>query len=496
MRSLIMMAAALFLLVGALWVFVRDDTFTSDNTEPLVVYCAAGVAPEVAQVAMAYHRRFGQAVRLELGGSGTLLSRIRVQDAGDVFIAGDVSYVQRARDEGVVREVFSIAGLVPTLAVAKGNPKSISGLDDLLRRDVKYTLASPESAAIGRLLRDRLMGDGRWDQLRQGAHTFKPTVEDVANDVALGVVDAGVVWHPVARRSPKLDAVHLPTLAVNPLTVTAGVMENTSDSVGALRWVRFLSGSRAGLSVFEAAGYEPIGGDPFDESPKVLLFCGAMMRAGVDDSIEAFERREGVRVDRIYNGCGILVSQMAAGARPDAYVTCDRSFMAQVRDLFGDEQELTSNAIVIAVRRGNPLGIRSLRDLARNSLKIGLGHPTQSALGALTDRLLREAADRDAVLRNRALESATGDLLVSQMRVGHLDAVVVYRSNVLSNPRNLQDLELVAIDHELALAHQTYAVGRSTAQPQIVKRLLQAVSSRDTRESFEALGFEYLGAGK
>jgi len=36
-------------------------------------------------------------------------------------------------------------------------------------------------------------------------------------------------------------------------------------------------------------------------------------------------------VTRVYNGCGILVGQMQAGAKPDLYFACDAQFMAMVR---------------------------------------------------------------------------------------------------------------------------------------------------------------------
>ncbi len=34
-----------------------------------------------------------------------------------------------------------------------------------------------------------------------------------------------------------------------------------------------------------------------------------MLRPAIEETIQAFEQREGVRVIRIYNGCGILVGR-------------------------------------------------------------------------------------------------------------------------------------------------------------------------------------------
>lgn len=497
MRSLIAVSATLLLLIAALWMFVQEPSGIPGGGEPLVVYCAAGVAPEVSQLALAYEKLFHQPVRLELGGSGTLLSRLRVRAFGDLYIAGDVSYLNRARESGVVREILPVALLRPVIAVARGNPLQIRVLEDLRRPDVKYTLASPEAAAVGRLLRDAMKSKGKWAALSGGAHTFKPTVEDVANDVALGVVDAGVVWGPVAARHENLDAIPL-TLTGNPQhLVSVGVLESSAQSSAALRFARFLASSDKGQPVFHEAGYDLCGGDVFvSEQPELLLFCGAMLRVGVERQIRAFEKREGVRVNRVYNGCGILVSQMDAGARPDAYITCDESFMSKVQSLFQTERNLTTNDIVIAVKKGNPLGIKSLDDLGSSGVKLGLGHPTQSALGALTKRLIGTLDSEDAILRNNVLESPTGDLLVSQLRVGHLDAIIVYRSNVLSNPSNMDDLGIVSIPLPGALASQTFAASISTSQSLLVERLLSSIADESSRGPLEKLGFRYIGPSK
>ena len=64
-----------------------------------------------------------------------------------------------------------------------------------------------------------------------------------------------------------------------------------------------------------------------------------MLRPAIEQTITAFEEREGVRVPRVYNGCGILVAQMKAGQVPDAYFACDVEFMKQVQALFPDSED-------------------------------------------------------------------------------------------------------------------------------------------------------------
>ena len=84
-----------------------------------------------------------------------------------------------------------------------------------------------------------------------------------------------------------------------------------------------------GCQEWKRQGYEPLSGDAWALQPQIRLFSGAMLRPAIEETLTRFEQREGVRITRIYNGCGFLVSQMKAGEHPDAYFSCDRSFVAQ-----------------------------------------------------------------------------------------------------------------------------------------------------------------------
>ena len=112
-------------------------------------------------------------------------------------------------------------------------------------------------------------------------------------------------------------------------------------------------------------GFRVSGGDLWADVPELSVFAGSMLRPAIDETITAFEEREGVRVSRVYNGCGILVAQMKGGQVPDAYFACDTEFMEQVPDLFPEPVDVSQNELVILVQKGNPHNIGSLRDLTQ-----------------------------------------------------------------------------------------------------------------------------------
>ena len=237
-------------------------------------------------------------------------------------------------------------------------------------------------------------------------------------------------------------------------------------------------------------GYVPGGVDAWEEKPKLLVFGGAMLRPAIEKTIIAFEKREGVDVTRVYDGCGILVAQMKAGKQPDLYFACDTSFMAAVKDTFPEPTDVSLNQLVILVPKGNPKGIKTLKDLTKPGLRIGIGHEKQCALGVLTQETFRQTRMESEVMKNVAVQTPTGDMLVNQMRTGSLDAVIAYVSNAVSAA---DVLEAIAIDIPCALATQPVAVSKESPRKQLAARLIDALKSPESRERFQVEGFRWKG---
>jgi molybdate transport system substrate-binding protein len=279
--------------------------------------------------------------------------------------------------------------------------------------------------------------------------------------------------------------------------VSACVARKTEQPAEALRFARYLAASDRGLRAFAAQGYTPVEGDPWSEEPELTLYAGAMLKPAIERTITAFEAREGARVTRIYNGCGILVGQMGI-KRPDAFFACDAEFLdtdlpkskGKVKDLFGPPTTVSSNRLVILVHKGNPHDVRRLRDLAKPGLRVGVGHEKQCAMGVVTQKALRQDRTDAAVMRNVTVQSPTGDMLVNQMRTKSLDAAIVYISNAAGTG---ELFDAVEIDIPCAVVDQPYAVGKDTPHRQLAERLLAALRRAESRRLFEANGFTWKG---
>lgn len=487
--------AAILLLLAALLGGVsiyQQRSAPRAEAPTLTVYCAAGLKKPVEAVAQQYQREAGVEVRLQFGGSGTLLSQLRVAKQGDLFIAADDGSVADARKADVIREVIPLATQRPVIAVRSGNPKNIQTIADLLRADVKVALANSEAASISRVSR-AVLGE-TWEKLSARAAVMKPTVNELAADLALGTVDAAIVWDSTVAQFKGTQAVTVPELSARSENASATVLNFCPQPAAALRFARYLSAPEKGGAIFKANGFTPAGGDKWAGQPELVLYSGGVNRPALEGLLKKFADREGVTVTTVFNGCGILCASMktmgdASNPKfPDAYFACDLCFVPPVAHMFPEAVILTETDIGIVVRKGNPRGVKTLADLAQPDLKVGLCNAEQSTLGYMTRGMLKSSALDVSVRRNVVVETPTADLLVTQMRAGALDAAIVYRVNF--NP-SAEHLDYIAIQHEGAKAMQPFSVRATSPNYRLGLRLLDYLKAN--RESFVQAGFSWRG---
>jgi len=461
--------------------------------DSLLLYCAAGLKPVVEPAVRDYEELTGTRVQVQYGGSGTLLSNLKVANVGDLYLAADESFLKTASAERLVAEIIPLARMSPVIAVAKGNPKGLKNLDDLLRPEVRLVLPNPDAAAVGKVARAELESDGRWEQLAAHARAFKPTVNDLANDLKLGSADAVILWDATARQYPEVEVMPGDFFGDAASEVGVGVLTASKHPQAALRFARFLGAPDRGLRHFKPAGFEPVAGDKWVETPELIFYSGGVNRVAIEETLRKFEEREGVRINSIYNGCGILTAQIRAGQKPDGYFACDVSFMRTVADKFKPAVEMAETTMVIATPPGNPRGLRTLAALAQPGLKIGVANEKQSALGSLTARLLREQQLYDSVMANVVVQTPTADLLVNQLRAGGLDAVIVYEANTIAAGGQIA---VVKLDLPGAVAIQPVAINQETEFPRLMERLIEALQSTESITRFTSNGFRWRGESR
>ena len=436
--------------------------------ENLVCYVGGTMRPAMEDLVKQYEAETGKKIDVDYKDSGALLIAIETTQRGDLYVCHD-PFAGSLEQKGLSKQIWTIASLTPTIAVPKGNPKKIEGLRDLARKGIKLGLTDEKYSTLGHiapLIFDKL---GLRKEIEANVVTRSRMGGEIANAVALGQLDAGIVWDAViaARRdkldpvpierayrlTPGVDAVTTPTygrIDMGCVRVTIATLQCSKQPEAAKAFAEYVNSAK-GRAAFAARGFSPapdgatVGSpdragastagqasrgtpDPTAKGP-LLLLCGAGIRPPVAEAAEAFEADTGVAVQCDYAGSGLLISKIKATKSGDLYMPGDAEYVdiAAKEGLVASRRDVCYFVPVILVRKDNPKGIKSLADLAKPGIQLGLGDPRACAVGQVSERIFaKNKIPLESIQKNLTFNAVTVNELGLQLKVGRLDAVIVW----------------------------------------------------------------------
>ena len=246
------------LAAGLLWAShsLAADGETGRTT--LRLYAGAGMRPAVDDLAAAFAKTTGVNVEADYAGSGMLITRAREDRDADLFMPGDVWYVDQLHAKsGLVEAKTTIAYFIPVIIVPKGNPKKIGTVNDLLRGDIAVALGKPEACQVGRISNQILEKNGI-DKSRIRNLKESLTVNELAVWVEMKDVDAAIVWDAIAAVASKgVDAIRIPDEKNVISEVVVGLLKTSRNKDAARQFVDFMR-SEKGRAILRNRGYRVV----------------------------------------------------------------------------------------------------------------------------------------------------------------------------------------------------------------------------------------------
>lgn len=226
--------------------------------------------------------------------------------------------------------------------------------------------------------------------------------------------------------------------------------------------------------------------------PQLILYCGAGIRPAASALIAEFEKKTGIVVNANYAGSGRQLGQMSVVQKGDLFMPGAELYVDIAVDK-GLADAATKRIVmyfvpVIFVRKGNPKGIGSVKDLTREGLRLGLGDERSCAIGRKTLKILEKNAVPWAEIEpNVVYMSGTVNELPLAIELGNVDAVIAWDANarhfaavgtVVPIPLERNSISAVPI-----------AVLKSSKHPAEAKRFIEFVMSDSGRNIIRERGY-------
>ena len=181
--------------------------------KPEISFFGGGMLrPAVEESIREFEKREGVIVKTTFNGCGILVSQMQAGSQPDAYFACDRKFMEQVQDRfGKSTDVTSNDIVI---AVAKGNPKSIHSLEDLLKPGVKVGLGHPDKSALGYLTMEMLKSVKIYDTIKQNVTVDSPTGDFLINQISIHSVDAVIIYKSNFMASPsavrECDMIEIP----------------------------------------------------------------------------------------------------------------------------------------------------------------------------------------------------------------------------------------------------------------------------------------------
>ena len=228
----------------------------------LQVWSCGGLAEAMMPAHAAYEQQSGVKV-VYTGAFAAALGKSLLTGGGqtEVFAGRVLALAQKLRQTGKMLNFRPLCFTSYVIAVPKGNPAKIAGIEDLARPGVRVAMAKEASAPGGQAVLGILKAADITPKVLANVREQGSCVQRSVESVAEGKADAMIVERRITRMTrfaDRLDLVEIPErfFPAGPLTFTVGMMANATDPAKASAYMDWIT-SAQGQAFFETAGFIP-----------------------------------------------------------------------------------------------------------------------------------------------------------------------------------------------------------------------------------------------
>ncbi|GHJ44089.1 molybdate-binding protein [Catellatospora sp. TT07R-123] len=175
-------------------------------------------------------------------------------------------------------------------------------------------------------------------------------------------------------------------------------------------------------------------------SGEVTVFAAASLTESFTKIGKDFEAAHpGTKVTFNFGGSSALATQITQGAPADVFASASPATMKTVTDAGdadGTPVVFVRNQLVIAVPKGNPKGVNTLKNLTKPGLKVALC-AEQVPCGAAA----KKAVDAAGLKLTPVTLEQDVKAALQKVRLGEVDAALVYRTDTMAAANDVDGIE-------------------------------------------------------
>jgi molybdate transport system substrate-binding protein len=216
---------------------------------------------------------------------------------------------------------------------------------------------------------------------------------------------------------------------------------------------------------------------------ELFVFAGAASKPPTEEAARAFEKKTGIKVNITFGGSGFVLSQMTLAKKGDIYFPGSSDFMEVSKRkgvVFAEsEKHVVYLVSAINVQKGNPKGIKSLKDLTKPGLRVAIASPDAVCVGLYAVEIIEKnlKPDEKAAFRKNIVnytESCEKTATVICLKAA--DAVIGWRVFQYWDPERIETIPLRK-EEIIRIGYIPIAISKFSSDRPLAQRFIDFILS-------------------
>lgn len=167
--------------------------------DELLIYCGVTMIRPMTDLAKDFENDKKCKIIITKGGSGNLLKSIKTNMVGDLYLPGSETYINDARNNGLITQTALVGFNKASMMTLKGNPLNIpENLTALSNSSFYVVIGNPRSGSIGLETKTILTRFGNYEQVIQNARKLTTDSKDLIRVLKDKEADLVINWYAPA----------------------------------------------------------------------------------------------------------------------------------------------------------------------------------------------------------------------------------------------------------------------------------------------------------
>lgn len=223
------------------------------------------------------------------------------------------------------------------------------------------------------------------------------------------------------------------------------------------------------------------------EGKQLRIFVGSASRPPTEEAVRRFEEITGSRIELHVGSSGEMLSQIELTEKGDIYFPGSSDYMelAKRRGVVDPATEVRVAYVLPALNtpKGNPKGIRSLEDLAKPGVRVGLARPDTVCVGLYAVEVLERAGLSERVRKNIVTYAESCAKTVQIVATRQVDAVLGWEVFGHWEPERVETVFLPP-ESVPRIGYIPAAVCRSSKEREVAQAFLEFLISSEGQAIF------------